>query len=113
MLEAGLGGMIDEEYKAHFSMSAALKSPLLIGADLRELSAQTLSIPATNWYNSTELPYAEGLKAGDKRLLGQQTGKIGPGDQIKAKVPRHAVKIYKLRSVDGGAKRYSTHKQEL
>lgn len=44
MLEVGLGGMTDEEYKAHFSMWAALKSPLLIGADLRELSAQTLSI---------------------------------------------------------------------
>jgi alpha-galactosidase len=44
MLEVGLGDMTDEEYEAHFSMWAALKSPLLIGADLRELSAQTLSI---------------------------------------------------------------------
>ena len=44
MLEVGIGGMTDEEYKAHFSMWAALKSPLLIGADLRELSTQTLSI---------------------------------------------------------------------
>lgn len=228
MLEVGLGGMTDEEYKAHFSMWAAIKSPLLIGADLRELSAQTLSIlnnPAViavnqdplgksayrigrnlnvakdkygigetqiwsgplyqgdqlvvflnaadedmemsatldeifvmdgpegsaaqtkqrwniydlwakrmdqatseqivesgiarpefkkaNWYNSTELPYAEGLKAGDKRLLGQQIGKVGPGGQVKAKVPRHAVKMYRLRSVDGGAKRYSIYKQEL
>jgi alpha-galactosidase len=228
MLEVGLGGMTDEEYKAHFSMWAAIKSPLLIGADLRELSAQTLSIlnnPAViavnqdplgksayrisrnlniakdkygigetqiwsgplyqgdqlvvflnaadedmemsatldeifvmdgpegsaaqtkqrwniydlwakrmdqttaeqivesgiarpefkkeNWYNSTELPYAEGLKAGDKRLLGQQIGKVCPGGQIKAKVPRHAVKMYRLRSMDGGAKRYSIYKQEL
>jgi alpha-galactosidase len=228
MLEVGLGGMTDEEYKAHFSMWAAIKSPLLIGADLRELSAQTLSIlnnPAViavnqdplgksayrigrnlnvakdkygigetqiwsgplyqgdqlvvflnaadedmemsatldeifvmdgpegsaaqtkqrwniydlwakrmdqataeqivesgiarpefkkaNWYNSTELPYAEGLKAGDKRLLGQQISKVGPGGQVKAKVPRHAVKMYRLRSVDGGAKRYSIYKQEL
>lgn len=228
MLEVGLGGMTDEEYKAHFSMWAALKSPLLIGADLRELSAQTLSIlnnpaviavnqdplgksalrvsrnlnvakdkygqgetqiwsgslypsdqvviflnaadedmemsatleeifvadgpegsaPQTkerwniydlwakrmdqttaehivengvarpefkeaNWYNSTALPYADGLKAGDKRLLGQQIGRVGPGGQVKAKVPRHGVKMYRLRSVDGGAKRYSIHKQEL
>jgi alpha-galactosidase len=228
MLEVGLGGMTDEEYKAHFSMWAALKSPLLIGADLRELSAQTLSIlnnpaviavnqdplgksahrisrnlnvskdkygqgetqiwsgplypadqvviffnaadvdmemsatldeifvsdgpegsaPQTkerwsiydlwakrmdqttaehvvesgvahpefkqvNWYNSTKLPYAEGLKAGDKRLLGQQIGKVGPGGRIKAKVPRHAIKMYRLRSMDCGAKRYSIHKQEL
>ena len=66
-----------------------------------------------NWYNSTELPYAEGLKAGDKRLLGQQIGNVGPGGQIKAKVPRHAVKMYRLRSVDGGTKRYSIYRQEL
>lgn len=44
MLEVGLGGMTDEEYKAHFSMWAALKSPLLLGNDLREMSAATLSI---------------------------------------------------------------------
>ena len=54
-----------------------------------------------NWYNSTELSYAEGLKTGDKRLLGQQIGKIGPGGQIKAKVPRHALKMYRLRAVMG------------
>ncbi|KAK4579836.1 hypothetical protein LTR86_000037 [Recurvomyces mirabilis] len=44
MLEVGLGGMTDEEYKAHFSMWAALKSPLLLGNDLREMNAATLSI---------------------------------------------------------------------
>ena len=62
MLEVGLGGMTDEEvsnvnrgclietiltpiqYKAHFSMWAALKSPLLLGNDLRKMSPETLSI---------------------------------------------------------------------
>ena len=44
MLEVGLGGMTDAEYVVHFSMWAALKSPLLIGADIRELTAGTLSI---------------------------------------------------------------------
>ncbi|KAF7846415.1 hypothetical protein BT93_L4410 [Corymbia citriodora subsp. variegata] len=44
MLEVGQGGMTDNEYVAHFSMWAALKSPLLIGADLRELTPRTLTI---------------------------------------------------------------------
>ncbi|KUJ17891.1 alpha-galactosidase [Mollisia scopiformis] len=44
MLEVGNGGMTDEEYKAHFSMWAALKSPLLMGNDLRTLSASALTI---------------------------------------------------------------------
>lgn len=44
MLEVGHGGMTEEEYKAHFSMWAALKSPLLLGNDLRKLDATTLSI---------------------------------------------------------------------
>ena len=43
-LEVGMGGMSDEEYKAHFSLWAALKSPLLIGADIRQLSADALTI---------------------------------------------------------------------
>lgn len=44
MLEVGNGGMTDEEYKAHFSLWAALKSPLLIGADIRSLSPSALTI---------------------------------------------------------------------
>ncbi|KAI4721491.1 hypothetical protein E4T48_02267 [Aureobasidium sp. EXF-10727] len=44
MLEVGLGGMTDEEYKAHFSMWAALRSPMLLGNDLRVMSPKTLSI---------------------------------------------------------------------
>lgn len=44
MLEVGNGGMTDDEYKAHFSMWAAVKSPLLMGNDLRTLSAKSLTI---------------------------------------------------------------------
>lgn len=44
MLEVGNGGMTDDEYVAHFSLWAALKSPLLIGANLRKLNARALSI---------------------------------------------------------------------
>ena len=44
MLEVGQGGMTDDEYVAHFSLWAALKSPLIIGADIRVLSAKALTI---------------------------------------------------------------------
>ena len=225
MLEVGQGGMSDEEYKAHFSMWAALKSTLLIGADLRELSAKALTIlnnpaviavsqdplgrsamqvyrnttvkqdrygqgevqfwagplypndqlviflnaadedlemsitlndifvhegpegsaPQTKqefdihdlwadrmddftaeqilagkdqykqkWYNSTELSYKEGLSKGDSRLLGKKVGSIGPQhNELKAKVSRHAVKVFRLRSLNAGATRYMLTKDEL
>ncbi|KAK9489514.1 glycoside hydrolase superfamily [Lipomyces doorenjongii] len=44
MLEVGNGGMDDEEYKTHFSMWAALKSPLLMGNDVNTIDAKSLSI---------------------------------------------------------------------
>jgi alpha-galactosidase len=44
MLEVGMGGMTDDEYVAHFSLWSILKSPLLIGADLRKLSAASLTV---------------------------------------------------------------------
>lgn len=43
MSEAGLGGMTDEECKAHLALWAALKSPLMIDADVRTLSAEALT----------------------------------------------------------------------
>jgi alpha-galactosidase len=36
--------MTDDEYKAHFSMWAIIKSPLLMGNDLRKLSPKSLTI---------------------------------------------------------------------
>lgn len=44
MLEVGNGGMTVQEQFAHQAMWAALKSPLLIGADIRDLDAEALSI---------------------------------------------------------------------
>ncbi|KAK9342379.1 glycoside hydrolase superfamily [Lipomyces starkeyi] len=44
MLEVGNGGMDDEEYKTHFSMWAAVKSPLLMGNNVNAMDANTLSI---------------------------------------------------------------------
>ncbi len=230
MLEVGLGGMTDEEYKAHFSMWVALKSVLLLGNDLRELDARTLSIlnnptviavsqdplgqsakrvrrdlnvpkdkygvgevqvwsgalsgenqvvvllnaadkemeihasleeifvldgpegsapqckekwelrdlwadrmddktaqaildapgaqlqdvfTKANWYNATAIPYKDGLKNSDERLLGKKVGMVDVAG-IKSTVPRHGVKMYRLRSLGGGTgKRYSIVKDEL
>ena len=44
MLEVGNGGMSDDEYKVHMSMWAMNSSPLIIGTDIRKLSASALSI---------------------------------------------------------------------
>ena len=44
MLEVGNGGMTQTEYTTHFSLWSLLSSPLLLGNDLRSVSANTLSI---------------------------------------------------------------------
>ena len=44
MLEVGNGGMTFEEYKAHFSLWALVKAPLIIGCDLGSMSSETLQI---------------------------------------------------------------------
>eukprot|EP00271_Cylindrocystis_brebissonii_P005059 TRINITY_DN169_c0_g1_i9.p1 TRINITY_DN169_c0_g1~~TRINITY_DN169_c0_g1_i9.p1 ORF type:complete len:343 (-),score=49.62 TRINITY_DN169_c0_g1_i9:2171-3199(-) len=44
MLEIGNGGMTYNEYRIHFSLWAIMKAPLLIGCDVRKMSAETLEI---------------------------------------------------------------------
>lgn len=44
MLEVGNGGMTTTEYTAHFSLWALLSAPMLLGNDLRSMSAATLGI---------------------------------------------------------------------
>ena len=44
MLEVGNGGMTTEEYRTHFSTWAAMKSPLILGNDLRNMSKDTFEI---------------------------------------------------------------------
>lgn len=44
MLEVGNGAMADAEYVAHFSMWAAVKSPLIMGNDLRTIIPADLAI---------------------------------------------------------------------
>ncbi len=43
MLEVGNGGMTDAEYVTHFSLWAISKAPLLVGCDVTNMSAATLS----------------------------------------------------------------------
>jgi len=45
-LEVGNGGMTDDEYKTHFTMWAAVKSPLIMGNDIRALGPSAFSILA-------------------------------------------------------------------
>ncbi|KAI4089817.1 MAG: hypothetical protein LQ339_008470 [Xanthoria mediterranea] len=45
-LEVGNGGMTDDEYKAHFSMWAMIKSPLIMGTNIPKMTASTYSILA-------------------------------------------------------------------
>ncbi|XP_057979390.1 alpha-galactosidase 3 [Malania oleifera] len=44
MLEVGNGGMTYQEYHAHFSIWALMKAPLLIGCDVRNVTAETMEI---------------------------------------------------------------------
>ncbi|CAI0471803.1 unnamed protein product [Linum tenue] len=44
MLEVGNGGMTTEEYRAHFSIWALAKAPLLIGCDVRSMTKETHEI---------------------------------------------------------------------
>ncbi|KAJ3025970.1 UNVERIFIED_CONTAM: Kinesin- protein 6 [Siphonaria sp. JEL0065] len=44
MLEVGNGHMTDTEYRIHFSVWAALKSPLLLGHDIRAMTQQIFEI---------------------------------------------------------------------
>lgn len=218
MLEVGQGGMTDEEYKAHFALWAALKSPLFLGNDLRKMNSGALSIlnnPAiialsqdphgrsvtrvrrdtkgvaedewgvgethvwsghlangdevvillnaggedmemsvslaeifipygpggsaphvkfdwavhdlwanrmsevtakallaaktevermavlneANWYNATQIPYAQGLANEDARLFGERIGVAKAGGVLKAEVKSHAARIFRLRRV--------------
>ncbi|KAH6757115.1 Melibiase family protein [Perilla frutescens var. hirtella] len=44
MLEVGNGGMTYQEYRAHFSIWALMKTPLIIGCDVRNMTTETHEI---------------------------------------------------------------------
>lgn len=43
-IQVGNGLMTDDEYKAHFSLWALMKAPLLLGCDVRHMSQATADI---------------------------------------------------------------------
>ncbi|CRK29697.1 hypothetical protein BN1708_015644, partial [Verticillium longisporum] len=236
MLEVGQGGMTDEEYKAHFALWAALKSPLMLGNDLRVMDSAALSIinnpaiialsqdphgravyrvrrdvgpprvpvadeyaaqeahiwsgrlangdqaviflnaagadldmkaslaeifvgdgpggsaphvrvgwsvhdlwahrmplemaealigasddgvradvlRAANWYNATEIPYAQGLANEDPRLFGEKIGEVQAGGDLEVNVVEHSARVFRLRRivVDGDGFKSKAHARE-
>ncbi|EPS61200.1 glycosyl hydrolase family-like protein, partial [Genlisea aurea] len=75
MLEVGNGGMSYDEYRAHFSLWALMKSPLLIGCDVRNMSPETFEILSN-----------EEVIAVNQDSLGVQGRKVylyGPGDSYQ------------------------------
>ncbi len=44
MLEVGNGGMTNDQYQSHFALWAVLKSPLLIGCNLNNMTKETMEI---------------------------------------------------------------------
>jgi alpha-galactosidase len=86
-----------------------------------EMAQKILDAPAdkfeklfkeANWYNVTEMSYKEGLKRRDGRLMGKKIGKIAPGGSLDKKVKRHSLKMFRLKSVGQGGKRYTMHAKE-
>lgn len=86
-LIVGNGGCSYDEYVSHFSLWAALKSPLLIGCDVTKMSRETFTI-----LNNTEviainqdtlgIPAKRVLKDGDKEVWG------GPVQRVHTKIER-------------------------
>lgn len=75
---------------------------------------QPRSLQAKDWYNATATPYKDGLLEGDPRLLGQRVGSCGPENPIlRANVPRHGIRMFRLRNLTGQTTRYALTKDEL
>lgn len=66
-----------------------------------------------NWYNSSAVSYKEGLKNKDPRLLGKLVKKIEPNGTLSWMLRRHAVEMFRLKSLGGGGKKKVHSKEEL
>jgi alpha-galactosidase len=65
-----------------------------------------------NWYNVTAMPYKQGLKNGDERLLGKKVSKIAAGGTLATMVKSHSAEMFRLRSLSGVKRKVDT-KEEL
>lgn len=71
MLEVGNGGMTTEEYRAHFGLWCLIKSPLLIGCDVTNMSGEVREIltnPEVIAVNQDPLG-VQGRKVSSKRVV--------------------------------------------
>jgi hypothetical protein len=77
-------------------------------------SKANMLLKKANWYNSTEIPYSQGLKDLDSRLLGKKVQTIRPGGSLKVTVRRHSAEMFRLTSENNkNLKRYNYVKDEL
>lgn len=109
----GSAPQVQEEWEVYDLWADRMDNILgqkILDADVNQLG--TLFKDA-NWYNSTELPYKDGLKKSDPRLMGKKIGKIAPGGSLSAKVKKHSAEMFRLRSVGEGGKRKVHSKDEL
>jgi alpha-galactosidase len=92
-------------------MSDKVAKGLLAASDVKDGGKAQTAFKAANWYNSTEISYREGIEKEDQRLFGTRIGVVRPMGSLKAKVARHSVAVFRLRSEDKSSKRYSIHKE--
>ncbi|MGW3999278.1 NPCBM/NEW2 domain-containing protein [Amycolatopsis sp. NPDC004772] len=71
MLEVGNGGMTTEEYRSHFSLWAMMAAPLLIGADLRKVSAANFDVLR----NTEVIALDQDRRGVQARVLSNQDGR--------------------------------------
>lgn len=67
-------------------------------------TAGTNGIASTR-YNSTALSYADGLAANHPALLGAKIATIQPKGALEVEVPRHGIRLFRVRSTGGETKK--------
>ncbi|PNH76832.1 hypothetical protein VD0001_g710 [Verticillium dahliae] len=84
----------------------------LIGASDDGVRADVLR--AANWYNATEIPYAQGLANEDPRLSGEKIGEVQAGGDLEVKVVKHSARVFRLRriAVEGDGFKSKAHARE-
>jgi alpha-galactosidase len=73
MLEIGNGGMSSDEYRTHMSLWVLLAAPLLLGNDVRDMTAQTLAILANHEVIAVD---QDPLGAQARRALRRETTEV-------------------------------------
>jgi len=80
MLEVGNGGMSYDEYRVHFGIWALVKSPLLIGCDVTNMTAETKSI----LLNKEVIAISQDTLGVQGKKVASMAVRRPPGFQLKA-----------------------------